>query len=292
MRPFISHHLNIDTNGLRVGTPVDSAYKDKPPLIVWAFGGSTLFGWGVADDVSVPSLLQVELQKLLPDRQVQVVNFAVPIYNSSQEVALFMANLRDSKPDMAFFFDGVNDLWFTLNANSQTPLVDPLAAVWENNTYAITHPQQEEGWLTLHQSFPPLRLAKSLNIPIGQQTTFNAPVQYAMRGIYNDTHEEQLAAAVHNYVTNRQMADAIGTTLGVKTYFFLQPYLTDPVDFPEFRSQIAEQTSMPNYYDISTLLNGELPEKRKALIDEFHYSDFASGIIASRLADILLGSST
>jgi hypothetical protein len=287
MRPFQSHYLNIDNNGLRIGVPVNATYAGKTPLVIWAFGGSTLFGWGLADEFSIPSLLQVELQKRLPDRQVKVVSFAVPIYNSSQELALFAANLREGKPDMAFFFDGVNDLWFTLNQNSQTPLVEPLAAVWENNTYAITHPQQE-GWITINPSFPALRLAQSLGIPIGQQEAVDAPLQYAMRGLYRPTHDGLVAAAVHNYASNRQMADAIGTALGVKTFFFLQPYPTDKVDFPIFRDEIAQQTSMNNYYDVSSLLDGELPEEHKGLIDDFHYSDYASELLASRLADILL----
>ncbi len=287
MRPFRSHYLNIDKNGLRAGVPVDAAHDGQSPLVVWAFGGSTLFGWGLADNYSIPSLLQIELQKRLPNRQVRVQNFAVPIYNSSQELALFAANLRDHKPDIAFFFDGINDLWFTLNANTQTPLVDPLAEVWEKNTYSITHPQQEN-WITVNPIFPPLRLAQALGLPLGQPPPDSPSAQYAMHGIYEPTHEEQLAAAVHNYVANRQMADAIGTAMGVKTFFFLQPFLTDKVDFPIFRTQVAAATAMTNYVDISTLLDGQLPAKRKALIDNFHYSDYASELIAVKLTDILM----
>jgi hypothetical protein len=285
MRPFKSHYLNIDANGFRIGVPVDRGYDGKPPLVIWGFGGSTLFGWGLADEYSIPSLLQVELQKRLPDRQVKVVNLAVPIYNSSQELALFTANLRESKPDIAFFFDGVNDLWYTLYQNTQTPLVEPLAAAWEKNTYGITHPQPEN-WFTVNASFPPLRLAEKFGIAVTTQPGYY--IQYAMRGIYRPTYDELVGATVHNYAANRQMADAIGSALGVKTFFFLQPYTKDKVDFPKFRAQLEQQTTMSNYYDISHLLDGELIDKRKSLIDDFHYSDFASGIIAARLADILL----
>ncbi len=283
MRPFRSRFLNIDDNGLRVGIPVDSAHAGEKPLVIWAFGGSTLFGWGLADAYSIPSLLQVELQKRLPKRQVKVVNFAIPIYNSSQELALFAANLREAKPDMAFFFDGINDVWYTMNENTQTPLVEPLAAAWEKNTYQITHPQPEN-WITMNPSFPPFRLADKLDVPLEPQDQF---IQYAMRGIYKPTHEQQLAAAVHNYSSNRQMADAIGAVMRVKTFFFLQPYLKDKVDFPQFRTQLIQQTTMSNFYDISPLLDGGLDGKRRPLIDSFHYSDFASELIASHIADTL-----
>ena len=289
MRTFHSRYLNIDNNGLRMNPPVDSAHANDLPFVVWAFGGSTLFGWGLADKFSVPYLLQAELQKQMPDRRVQVVNFAVPIYNSSQELALFVANLRNSKPDMAFFFDGVNDIWFTVNAKTQTPLVEPLASAWETNTYKITHAQgHDQNWITLEASFPLLRLAQKLGLPIGQPTSPIAEPRYAMRGINELAHDKLISIAVHNYSMNRQMATALGAGLGIKTVFFLQPYLANKVDFVKFRTELAQQPDTSHFYDISLMLTDEVMNSHKSFIDDIHYSDYASGIIAARIADILL----
>ncbi|MEZ4666862.1 MAG: SGNH/GDSL hydrolase family protein [Anaerolineae bacterium] len=287
MRPFNGKYLNIDKNGLRAGIPPNAAFANKVPLVVWAFGGSTLFGWGLADNVSIPSLLQVELQKHFPERQLQVVNFAVPIYDSSQELALFAANLRTDRPDVAFFFDGVNDLWFTMNANTQTALVDPLAAVWEQHTFEITHPEGGD-WITFNPSFPALRLARQLGLNSGLVGKDTFSPQYAMQGVYAPSREALLQTAINNYRANRQMANALGDAMGVKTYFFLQPYPADQVDFPVFRQDLTENNAVGNFYDISDLFETVDLDGHIALIDDFHYSDYGSQLIAERIADKLV----
>jgi len=285
MRPFRGMYLNIDENGLRVGTAPVGDDDGKTPLVVWAFGGSTLFGWGVADGFSIPALLQTELQQRLPERQVEVINFAVPIYNSSQELALFAANLRADKPDIAFFFDGVNDLWYTMNANTQTALVDPLASVWEAHTYTITHPT-EGNWVTVNPSFPPLQLARMLGLNLGGNSIPSAP-RYAMQGVYAADRAALLQTAVDHYRRNRQMASALGEAIGVETFFFLQPYLKDTTDFPLFRAAL-EADEAEQFYDLSRIFDTADMGGREALIDDFHYSDYAAQLIAEQIANILL----
>ncbi|MBL8154217.1 MAG: SGNH/GDSL hydrolase family protein [Anaerolineae bacterium] len=286
MRPFTGVYLNIDQDGNRVGLPPASEQAGKPPYVVWAFGGSTLFGWGLGDVYTIPVFLQQELQNRLPDRQVIVRNLAVPIYNSSQELALFAANLRLSQPDAAFFFDGVNDVWFTVNQFTQTALVDPLAAVWEQHTTEITHPAQGS-WVQINDSFPILRLAHQMGFDLPVQSDTTVPV-YAMQGIYAGDRSAQQMAAVTNYTANVTMARSIGEAMGVQTLFFLQPYLTDTVNFPVFRDAIIAQ-ELPNVVDLSGLFEQGLPDQQLILIDDFHYSDAASKVIAARIADFILG---
>src|ERR1051325_4449113 len=67
----------------RATLPADSAYDGRPTLAVWTFGGSTMFGWGVADEQTVASHLQRALQRKFPSRQVRVTNYGQPYFFSS-----------------------------------------------------------------------------------------------------------------------------------------------------------------------------------------------------------------
>ncbi len=285
MRPFAGNYLNIDQDGNRVGLPPSPDHVGRLPFVVWAFGGSTLFGWGLGDPYTIPTFLQQALQARLPDRQVIVKNFAVPIYTSSQELALFAANLRLSQPDVAFFFDGVNDVWFTVNQFTQTPLVDPLAVVWEQHTSEITHPSQRP-WVQINDSFPVVRLARQMGFDLSVQL-LSAVSVYAMQGIYAGDRNAQRSAAVANYIANVKMGRAIGEEMGVQTLFLLQPYLTDTVDFPVFRDEIISQELL-DVVDLSDLFESGLPGNQLVLIDDFHYSDVASKVIAARIADLII----
>lgn len=286
MRPFVGTFLNIGRDGERFVPPPSREHDGQPPLVVWAFGGSTQFGWGVADAYSVPALLQTALQERLPNRQVQVINFAVPIYNSSQELALFAANLRRSKPDIAMFMDGVNDVWYTMYANTQTPLVDPLAGVWENYTASITS-AVDTPWMTINPSFPPLRLAQQMGLNLSQlRPPPDFPVRYAMQGIYTQNATEQLEYAVNSYNANRTMGTAIGDAMGVSTYFLLQPY-ADTAYYPGFKEG-ALAAGGENLYDVSDTFALADYSDHILLIDDFHYSDYASEILAGRIADIIM----
>ena len=91
--PFEGKHLNIINNGERktITTWTDPS---KPRLRVWAFGGSTLFGWGVSDKFTVASLLNQELSKQLPETNVLVRNFAAPYFNTSQELSIFYSSFE------------------------------------------------------------------------------------------------------------------------------------------------------------------------------------------------------
>jgi lysophospholipase L1-like esterase len=288
MRPFTGTYLNIDLNGERRGAPPSGEHEDQPPLVVWAFGGSTLFGWGLADDYTPPSQLQTALQALYPDRQVQVVNFAVPIYNSSQEVALLVANLRASRPDIAVFLDGVNDVWFTMYANTQTSLVDHLAGVWEGHTERITLATGLP-WMTFNPSFPPYRLASQLGIDPANLRP-NYAVRYAMQGTGAATPGEQLAVTIDSYRANCRMARAVSEEFGVDTYFFIQPW-NDQEYFPSFRQAVLEANDCGNLFDVSDTFERADDTDHAMYVDDIHYSDYGSQILTARLAEIIFENS-
>jgi lysophospholipase L1-like esterase len=287
MRPFGSAFLNVDENGVRQGIPPALQQARQRPLIVWAFGGSTLFGWGLADNYTLPSQLQVALQERLAGRQVQVINLAVPAYNSSQEVALFVANLRRGKPDIAVFFDGLNDVWFSMNSNTQTMLVDSLASAWEAQISRYTQPIQQP-WVQVNPSFPPYRLLRQVGIRLPAPGA-NVPVRYAMQGFYGKTEAEQLKMVIESYRTNRRMATAVGKEFGVQTYFFLQPAASTEY-YAEFRADLVTRNDNPLFFDLTKVFDEGDHGDHILLLDDFHYSDYASKLLAERMAALIVES--
>lgn len=287
-RHFEGRFLNIDRNGIRRTISPSAEHSDKPPLIIWTFGGSTMFGWGLPDQYTLPSQLQVKLQSRIPERQVRCVNFGTPWFNSSHEAALFIANLRAQKeqPHIAMFLDGYNDLSHIVYYNNEAPLFNELNAAWEARISSFKTPPP---WITLNPNFPLYRLARRL----GYQR-FD-PAQVKKEGL-QEGKTERLKVAISRYRFNRRMIKVIGQEFGVATYFFLQPvpYWTDKdrvtiiqPDYRAFHENLTQNNDNDLFFDITSVL-ATLDPHYYPTIDHSHYSDVATSIIATRIADLIL----
>jgi lysophospholipase L1-like esterase len=63
----------------------------KKPKGVWriaALGDSTMFGWGIREEETFPAVLQRALNSGSDSREYEVLNFAVPGYNTAMEAEL------------------------------------------------------------------------------------------------------------------------------------------------------------------------------------------------------------
>lgn len=69
----------------------------------WMFGGSTMFGFLVDDNETVPSVVSKELK-------VNTRNLGVSGWNSRQSLNLLMGELMTGSPKGVVFMDGVNDV--------------------------------------------------------------------------------------------------------------------------------------------------------------------------------------
>src|SRR5262249_26348462 len=101
VRPMRGSYVNVSEAGFRQnGAPLP-----WPPEAgcVFVFGGSTAFGYGVADGETIPARLGNQLG-------VAVYNFATPNYTSVQERIRFEQLLLDGhRPSVAIFIDGFSD---------------------------------------------------------------------------------------------------------------------------------------------------------------------------------------
>lgn len=96
-----SRFVNVDERGLRANGP------EPPPAnlngAIWFLGGSTTFGFGIADPETIPAQLE-----RLTGRT--TINMGVPAHTSVIENRLLGYRLRlGLRPSMAVFLDGINE---------------------------------------------------------------------------------------------------------------------------------------------------------------------------------------
>lgn len=100
---FHGRYLNV-VDGIRA-----SYEPPDPSLVVWFFGGSTMYGIGQRDDHTIPSVVahQAEADGI----RITAVNFGVSGDVNWQETIRFMEALESGRPlpDLVVFYDGVND---------------------------------------------------------------------------------------------------------------------------------------------------------------------------------------
>ena len=111
----VERSAGLNWRGYR-GPTVDR--KQPGELRVAMFGGSTVFGYGVAWDETIPAALERALRAALPGRQVTVLNLGV----IGEGAYAFLPNLQDFDDlqyDIVCLYEGYNDL-----LGDQRPNVD------------------------------------------------------------------------------------------------------------------------------------------------------------------------
>lgn len=254
-RPFTNVHINlfreteiagrfvtVDKNGFR-------HVKDQAPwppqdgaVNVFVFGGSTTFGYGVADSETVPSYLQERLRKAL-GKGVAVYNFSRGFYYSTLEFLLFFDLLnRGFVPDIAVFIDGFNEI---------------------HSARAKRLPGGEgdyqargvmDGVRNLWTTTP---LAK-LILRIKQRIARESREEDALAGVVrnresaeediSETISETIAGVIRRYRRNQRLIETLGESFAVTTIFVLQPiagYRHD-TDYDPFFGSGQEEPALYN----------------------------------------------
>ncbi len=114
VKAFAGRYVTIDRHGFRRHPGAGPWPPDPEALNVFLYGGSTAFGYGVPDDLTVAAHLQRHLADRIGrsgfERPVRVYNFGRAGYFSTQERLLFERQLAfGTGPDVAVFLDGLND---------------------------------------------------------------------------------------------------------------------------------------------------------------------------------------
>lgn len=125
-RPCVGKYVNVADAGFRHSADQGPWPPNPENLNIFCFGGSTMFGYGVADDQTVASYLQRSLARE-SKRRVCAYNFGVGWHFSTQERLRFELLLSNGfVPDIALFLDGIND---STQACLNRPAFSPQLAV-------------------------------------------------------------------------------------------------------------------------------------------------------------------
>lgn len=113
-KPFRGRFFHVVEPGYRQVRDPGPWPMDRAAHNVWVFGGSTTFGYGLADEQTIPSHLQEALRARHPGAPIHVYNFGQGYFYSAQELALFTSLLTSSPlpggpPEIAVFVDGINE---------------------------------------------------------------------------------------------------------------------------------------------------------------------------------------
>lgn len=232
--------------------------SSKDTIDIFFFGGSTTFGFNVADNETIPSqFLQLYQSKYPNGRSVRVFNFGTPTYYSYQELMLFTKLLFEGqRPDIVIFIDGVNDFWFAkASYYNQSYFSYILRQVFSQNLLTGGKFQFKDTADRMYQN--------PTDIPLQQ---------------YNDT-------LVNHYFNNIRNANMMATMAGAKSFFFCQPVpfykypnqQQDPICFKDKNTRydyiypIVEKNaaSLPGFTFLGNMLE---QEKGYPFVDGLHYS--------------------
>jgi hypothetical protein len=219
--PYKGETIVIEDDGIRRTTHSDCAGQNYK---IWIFGGSTMWGAGSPDWLTIPSLLAEQYEK--SGMPVCVRNYGTSAWVSTQETIEFMQELKRAsrKPDLVIFYDGVNDA-FTLYQSGMIDVPqnndrikrklesgDPMQTGWN-------HPRSN----SMFQMFLESKTFQSISrIGANLRRMRNGSQPEFSRQLSSDLIQTQMDVA---YLKNLDLVSALGREYGFKYAFFWQPVM-------------------------------------------------------------------
>jgi lysophospholipase L1-like esterase len=267
---FNGNYVNIQGLERKSSPNIIATGPRKDTLLIYFFGGSTMFGFNVADQETIPSqFIKLLSSKFPASGPVKVVNFGIPFYYSYQELILFSQMLfQGQKPAAAVFMDGLNDFLYV----------------------GATYPRQPYFSYILRQVFNEKYLET-------EHFHFRDSSQLLTQDPPGDVRRLFYPEMVNRYFQNLDNIRRLGSQYGVKTFFFCHPVpfyrypnqSKDPICDKDQNSRfeaiyplVEKRGSIySDFYFLGNMLENE---KGVPFIDGFHFSPAMN----QRLADEML----
>ncbi len=288
-KPIAGKYVNVDDrNHRRTMQPAPAASDTRPPVKIFMFGGSTMWGEGVRDAYTIAS----QLAQTLAEAKIPAVvtNFGETGYVSTQEVIELLRQLQAGQvPDVAIFYDGVNDVY----AAYQSGVAGIPQNEWKRQTeYNLTNRYNQMRRLFLQQTLDRFCLGSKLK----------ALAQRLQPAAGSRTLPEGLAEEiVQTYLANVKTIDALGRAFGFETLFYWQPVIYFKPTVSEFEEYFTREKPMEaiyrktydliktqavqlqpyQFHDISAIF---ADTTEPLYIDYCHVNETGNGIIARRMA--------
>jgi len=274
-------YVNIDEHGYRMHTE-GKRNNVADPLTIGFFGGSTMWGTGVADDGTIPALFD-QLTT-----QFEVTNYGEGGHNTRQMFAL-LVNLIDTgqMPDVVVFYDGYNHIWTHCNYAVTRSLNGHM--VEAKMRRALTE-RPSGGYVFTDLVMPPMNF---LRLVFGEKA-------FVVNDYACHDDPERAEAVAQTLVNLWEMANTLVTHYGGKFYAFLQPigYLGTPrLDHLKFNRPLGREQfeavypilqrkgrekGFPWWTDISDAFDGT---DEYIYIDTTHVTRNGNTIVAKRMLD-------
>jgi hypothetical protein len=267
---------------------------------VFLFGGSTMWGYTVRDQATIPSWVASQLATA-GIHDVEVDNKAQCGFNLTQNLATLVLELRrGARPTAVVFLDGINEIGPVAEGDRPGDIYGQADA---RRRFALTHATTNELLLALWSNLHIVQALQRLK-PAPREPEIDVPA--ACQAIAN------------NYLNLVRVAEALGREFDFKPIFFWQPALATsgkPLGpwerhlmadagggplvkltkacVPDVEARLASRKGI-NYFPLNTIFDDVQGDQ---FVDQFgHVTEQASAIIAAaitrQLIPVLQGTGT
>ncbi len=293
-RPLVDwRHPDFESEWINNKSGIRKSYEPdthgQPPVVLQFFGGSTMWGTHQRDLHTIPS----EVARLAEAHgiPVKVINYGQLGYMSIQEVALFMENCVTGKvPDIAIFYDGFNDIAYTLEEN-EIRVDEPLVRL---RSQMVEEVYRRDDPSTLITKFSAVHwLYHRWLTPGAAEAMQDQPLH---------DPEAYMPRLETWYFGNARLAHHLGSAYGARVFSFFQPHYAmkrrDPRELPPelFRKLSFDTKGEYEVFSIVTqLIRQRLPEymidlssalddaKEPVMTDLVHHSELGAQMVAEQI---------
>jgi hypothetical protein len=233
--PFAGKTINVDASGIRQTYYSSCGDGD---YTVWIFGNSALWGTGVPDWDTIPSLLAKKYDQA--GRKACVRNFGEKAWVSTQELIQLMLSLKQAhkNPDLVIFYDGVTDAYLPLQSDVPDAHFNfpEMKSEFEN----LENKGASLGYLKRTNTFRTLMELRSMLVD--EDTVMD------VAHLTPDQLNLMAKVTYDNYMKNMRLAGLLAQAYGFRCVFFWQPTLLaghKPLTADEVRLRQMELDSHP-----------------------------------------------
>jgi lysophospholipase L1-like esterase len=206
-KPFQGQTINIDATGVRRSTP---SHCDEKAYTIWVFGGSTVWGYGAPDWLTIPSQLAEKYEQA--GRNVCVKNYGEKAWVTTQEMIKLILELKrgEQKPDLVIFYDGPADVWESYQSGR--------GGVHQN--FEDTKRLFEGHAAAISGSFGYLLDTNTARLLLQQR------LQNRMKQTSTKDTDAIARRAIRCYFENVRLVEALGREYGFEPLFFWEPTIS------------------------------------------------------------------
>jgi hypothetical protein len=268
-RSTTSKFVNVDAYGIRANGKLArdiTAIQDA----IWMLGGSTTFGFGVADYETIPAQLELVLKR-------PIVNFGVSNFASFEENLLLNHYLRIGyRPAIAIFLDGINEA-------CETDLYQ------EEMSVLVAKAQEGYSW---EFGKPVIHAATSIGRHLRQLLGLSKPRKPQQVTCFQDGKQYEMRTMLARTLAER---DALCRLYRIECRTFVQPFagvhgrhddaaFLASVDAKDLRHLFHHLESAWRAAGVTFITDALDGYDRHAWVDEVHYSADASRVIAESIS--------